>query len=208
MSARAQIRANCHKKRSFTFFAGIVLLWASAASADGPPASRVDRWQISVPLYLTGGVYYQSIGDADVTIESVTATVEFLLSSEAHPYSAAFFVDYMNSPDSRYSGSMNAGAAFELWSHRWDLTAAAMIGKSPGAPHQWGYAGRLRYRFAQLHRVGIEVVGSFDDIPSPGLMLGYYGDITGTFSLRVAAGARLSAYRERVVRAELVWRVN
>ena len=74
--------------------------------------------------------------------------------------------------------------------------------------HQWVYGGRIRYRFTERHKFGVENVGLVDDPGSPSLMLGYYGRISSKLSIKLVAGASIESWRERTARAELVWQIN
>ncbi len=209
MNARTDCKASTRRACRVTIILGFALLWVTGLSADVCADSSVDdRWQFSVPLYLTVSAFYQKKGEATVAHESVAATVEVQLASQARPYSAGLFFDYQISPDPRYDGTVIVGGLFKYRFYNWDTTTYLVYDKAPRAPSEWLYAGRIRYRLSETHKLGIEAFGSFEDSASPRLMIGYYGTISRTVSVKFVAGLNTNAGQERVARTELVWQVN
>ena len=208
MTARTDCRASTRRARRVTGLWGVALLWVTGLSADVHADPVDDRWQVSVPLYLTVSAFYQKKGEATVAYESVAASVEVQLASQARPWSAGLFFDYQISPDPRFDGTVTAGELFKYRFYHWDTTTYLVFDKAPRAPSEWLYAGQIRYRLAERHKLGIEAIGSLEDTASPKLMIGYYGTISRTVSVKFVAGLNNNAGQERVARAELVWQVN
>jgi hypothetical protein len=184
------------------------LLWVTGLSADVHADSADDRWQVSVPLYVAASAFYQKKGEAIVAYNSLTASVEVELTSQARPYSAGLFLDYVMSPDSRYDETVSVGGWLEYRFYKWDTTTYFAYDMAPGAPGERLYAGRIRYKLAQRHKLGIEAFASFEDSASPQLMLAYYGTISRTISVKFVAGLDTDADEQRVVRTELVWQIK
>ena len=179
----------------------VLIVEASAESADSD-------WQLTIPLSLQGGAYFRQIGDASVIFEALAANLELLLSSPIRPYSVALFSYQRISPDSRYSGAVSFGGLFRYRADNWDSSTYLFKNKSREAPGRWILGERIRYRIADRHKLGIEVIGTFKDPDASTLMFGYYGTISRTVSVNFVAGAKINAGRERVARTELVWRVH
>jgi hypothetical protein len=179
----------------------VLIVEAAAESADSD-------WQLSIPLYLNGGAYFQQKGDASVTHEALAANLELLLSSPMRPYSVGLFFNSRISPDSRYNGVVNLGGFLEYRADRWDTSTYLFRNQSRGAPGLWVFGERVRFRVADRHKLGIEVIGTFKDPGASTLMLGYYGTISRTISIKFVAGTNINAGRDRVARTELVWRIH
>ena len=177
---------------------------ATAANAE----SAASRWHVSFPVYLSAGAYYQSDGETTDTFQAVAGSAEVLFSSQAHPYSIGLFVGQVYSPDDRRNGAVFGGGLFEHQLRSWDTTASLFNYDSRGADRLWKYFGRVRYRFATRHKLGIEVVGPLRDPSASNLMVGYYGTITESFSVNFVVGSQVNAGRNRVARTELVWQFN
>ncbi len=176
----------------------------SQARADAPD----DGWQLSIPLYLSAGAYIISSNSGSDSFNSLNGSAELLLSSPRQPVSAALFVDYHYSPDEQYNGIFNTGGYAKYQGIRWDITAALFNHDGPASSDLWAYAGRVRYRFAENHKVGIEILAALRDASSPNLAFGYYGDISDSLSIKITAGANFKTGSKRAARTELVWQFN
>ncbi len=179
----------------------VLIVEASAESADSD-------WQLSVPLHLQGGAYFRQKGDASVTFEALAANLELLLSSPIRPYSVGLFFNSRISPDSRYNGTLNLGGFLEYRADRWDTSTYLFRNQSRGARGLWVFGEQFRYQVGDRHKLGIEVIGTFKDPGASTLMLGYYGTISHTISVKFVAGAKINAGGDRVARTELVWRIH
>jgi len=174
---------------------------ASADSAD-------NEWQLSVPLYLKGGAFFQQKGDASVSYEAFAANLELVLSSPMRPYSISLFFNQRISPDSRFNAAVNLGGLFRYKASRWDSSTYVFKSDSRGSPGLWVLGEQLRYRFADRHKLGIEAFAPIKDPGETTLMLGYYGAISRTVSIKIVAGANINAGQDRVALTEVVWQIN
>lgn len=186
----------------------VVLLGLSLVDSVARAATADDGWRLSVPLYISAGAYYLSGPGHSDAFSSANASGELVVSSPTSPYSAALFVDYHFSPDKRYNGAFSVGGYAQFQGSRWDTTAALFNHDAPDSADVWAYAGRIRYRFARRHKVGFEFLGALRDASSPGLGIGYYGDISDTLSIKIVAGPNLKSGSKRAARTELVWQFN
>ncbi len=165
------------------------------------------EWQTETRFYLSGMSYYWAKDDASAFYDTLAATGELRVKSDARPWYAGLFADYRHSTDRDYSDNLNIGGYIKYGQYRWDATAYAFVNKSPQSDDTWIYAGRLRYRVAEDHKIGIEAFSSFKNAKSPQLMLAYYGDISDNLSITVAAGRGAGNGPDLSARLELVWRV-
>jgi len=186
----------------------VAMLWLTLADSQARAATPDDGWHLSVPLTLTAGAYVISSNSRSDSFSSLNGSAELLLSSAQHPVSAALFVDYNYSPDEQYRGIVSAGGYTQYQGSRWDTTVALFNHDGPAYSGLWAYAGRLRYRFAENHKVGVEFVGALRDASSPELAIGYYGDISSSLSIKITAGANFKTGSQRAARTELVWQFN
>ncbi len=184
------------------------LIWLGAFAANAPAIAADDGWRVSVPLYLTAGSYFHSNGVSTDTYQGVVASAEIVLSSPAHPYTTGVFVAQFFSDDRRQDGTVLAGGLFEHEIRNWDSSLYVFNYDAPDAKPLWEFAGRVRYRFAARHKLGVEVVGPFRDSSTSNVMLGYYGTISRSLSVNVVAGTDLKSGQQRVARTELVWQFN
>jgi len=120
----------------------------------------------------------------------------------AWAWSASVFLDYKISLDA--ASGLRTGILFRRSASDWEGQAALFHGDPEDGPNDRGYAGRIRYRLARNHKVGVEYFG-FD---SPYLMLGYYGDVSSVLSVQFAAGANVGTPGDRAARVEFVWHVD
>ena len=199
---------NTQKARRIASLWGLALFGLPVLIVEASAETADRGWQVDVPLYVKGGAYFQQKGDAIVTHEALAANLELLLSSPIRPYSFGLFFNSRISPDNRHSGAVNLGGFFEFRADRWDTSTYLFRNQSRGAPGLWVFGEQLRYQFADGHKLGIEVIGTFEDPGASTLMFGYYGTISRTVSVNFVAGAKINAGQERVARTELVWRIH
>ena len=171
-------------------------------------ATTDDSWQLSIPAYLSAGAYHLTRSNGSHSFSSVNTAAEILISSPEHPFSAALFVDYHYSPDEQFNGILNSGGYAKYQGLRWDTTAALFNHDGTASSYVWAYAGRVRYRFAENHKFGVEILGALRDASSPDLGIGYYGDIFYTLSVKIVVGANFKTGSKRTARTELVWQFN
>ena len=165
------------------------------------------EWKTETRFYLSGMSYYWAKGNASAFYDTLAATAELRLKSDARPWYGGMFADYRYSTHHQYSDQLNIGAYIKHGQYRWDATAYAFVNKSPRTDDTWIYAGRLRYRVADDHKIGIEAFSSFENAKSPQLVLAYYGDISDNLSINLAAGRGTGNGPDLSARLELVWRV-
>ena len=199
---------NIRRARRISCLSALAVFGLSALIVEASAESAESDWQLSVPLYLKGSAYFQQNGDANVSYEVLAANLELLLSSPFRPYSFGLFVNQRISPDSRINGAVNLGGLFQFKTNYWDTSTYLFKNMSPRGPDLWVLGERIRYKVADRHKLGIEAIGTFQDPGEMTLMLGYYGTISRTVSVKFVVGAKINAGQERAARTELVWRIN
>ena len=199
---------NIQKRKTAVNCRCLGLFWLAVMTASAPAAAADDGWRVSVPLYLVAGTYYHSNGVSADTYQGVVASAEIVLSSPIHPYSAGVFVAQFLSADRNYDRTSLAGGLFEHGIRNWDSSLYLVNYDAPDASPLWKFAGRVRYRFAARHKLGVEIVGAFRDPSASTVMLGYYGTISRSLSIKLVAGSKFKSGQKRSARTELVWQFN
>ncbi len=186
---------------------GLALLWSIGLATESIAQSLDTGWKTETRLYLSGGSNYWEKNNASASYESLATTAELQFTSDARPWYVSLFADYRFSSDSRFTDQVNLGGLFKYGWRNWDATTYMFVNQSPSTQNTWLYAGRLRYRVAENHKVGIEAMGTFKYPDSLQLMLGYYGSISDSLSLNVAAGPVAGKGDDFSARLELIWQV-
>jgi len=187
---------------------GIALLWVSGFVTEGFAQSLDTGWRAGTELYLTGVTNYQKNGGSSASIDNLAATAELLFLSDARPWYVSLFANYRFSTDSRYLDNINLGALLKYEWRKWDATTYVFVNQSSETPDTWFHAGRLRYRVAENHKLGVETTAPFKDPGSLELLLVYYGEISDSLSLNVAAGPGMGEVPDFNARLELSWQIR
>jgi hypothetical protein len=187
---------------------GIALLWLSGFATEGFAQSLDTGWRAETELYLTGVTNYQKHSGSSASIDNLAATAELLFLSDARPWYVSLFASYRFSTDGRYLDNINLGALLKYEWQKWDATAYVFVNQSSETPDTWFHAGRLRYRVAENHKIGVEATAPFKDPGSVELLLVYYGKISESLSLNVAAGPGMGEVPDFNARLELTWQIH
>ncbi len=187
---------------------GIALLWAFGFATEGFAQSLDTGWRAETELYLTGMTNYQKNGGSSASIDNLAATAELLFLSDTRPWYVSLFANYKFSTDGRYLDNINLGALLKYEWRKWDATTYVFVNQSTETPDTWFNAGRLRYRVAENHKLGVEAMSAFKDPGSLELMLVYYGEISDSLSLNVAAGPGIGEVPDFNARLELTWQIH
>ncbi len=187
---------------------GIALVWASGFATDGFAQSLDTGWKTETQIYLTGMTSYQKNGGSSSSIDNLAATAELKFLSDARPWYVSLFANYKFSTDSRYLDNINLGALLKYKWNKWDATAYVFVNQSSATPDTWFNASRVRYRVAENHKLGVEAMAPFKDPGSLELMLVYYGEISDSLSLNVAAGPGIGEVPDFNARLELSWQIH
>ncbi len=158
-------------------------------------------------LYLSALGYYWAKDDASARFDNLAATTELRITPCHRSWHAGLFVDYRYSADHLHHDKLNIGSLINFGRHRWDARLYAFVSTSPRSRHHWVYMGRVRYRLADDHKVGLEAIGNFRHAKAPQLLLAYYATVTDSLSLTLAAGRGTHAGPDLSARLELAWRV-
>jgi len=166
------------------------------------------NWKFELPVLLTAGTYTQDTPRSTYSHNALSAFVEFRLRSTHHPLSIGLFVDRRISPDNRIPDMLKTGTILRHQRNNWDTLVAIFRSRPFGRPSSWGYAGRVRYRFGDGHKFGIESFGKHKQFEASYVMFGYYGAISRVVSFQLVAGSNVSSSRDRAARMEIIWQIN
>ena len=208
MCSRTSARQFVWTARRFGRACGIALLWAFGFATEGFAQSLDTGWRAETELYLTGMTNYQKNGGSSTSIDNLAATAELLFLSDAQPWSVSLFANYKFSTDGRYLANINLGALLEYKWRKWDATMYMFVNQSSETPDTLFHAGRFRYRVAENHKLGVETTVPFKDPGSLELMLVYYGEISDSLSLNLAAGPGIGDVPDLNARLELTWQIH
>jgi len=208
MCSRTSARQFVSTARRIGPACGIALLWAFGFATEGFAQSLDTGWRAETELYLTGMTNYQKNGGSSASIDNLAATAELLFLSDAQPWYVSMFANYKFSTDGRYLDNLNLGALLRYDWNKWDVTTYVFVNQLPETPDTWFNAGRVRYRVAENHKLGVEITVPFKDPGSLELMLVYYGEISTSLSLNVAAGPGIGEIADFNARLELTWQIH
>jgi hypothetical protein len=183
-------------------------LWMTVASSTAFAEPGNVGWKTDSQLYLTGMSNFRQTQSGLASFNTVAATAEIKISNLARPYYGGLFADYRTSGSESVGNSINIGGYFRYDLSEWDATTWLFASKSDGVAESWIYAGRLRYRVAENHKVGIEVTSSLSRFDSPALAVGYYGSLSDSLSLNIIADHGLGKRSDIAARMKLVWRIH
>ncbi|MDX1508637.1 MAG: hypothetical protein R3358_10190 [Woeseiaceae bacterium] len=187
---------------------GLLGLWAELAGAEPSIEPVCCDWELSAPFYVSGTAYYFDDGNTSTGLHTLSLAAELKLSSKGSPWQTGIFVDRRFSDNSAADGIFNSGGFVKNYTGRWDTSLWIFNHNPPNASSQWVFATRVRYLLAPRHKLGLEVFGLFDDASEPDLLLGYYGDVTDRWSVKLVAGANIHDPSKRILRTELVFQLH
>ncbi len=197
MKSRAQNRRASRRVWVSTLL--LVMAVATNACAD---------WQADVELYLTGMTDYVQKDQTLATYNFVASTAELTISSRDRPYYASLFADYRFSTNGDLPDIVNLGGYVKYIMRRWDATTYLFVNKTSRTEDAWYYVGRLRYRVAENHKVGVFTTGSLAYPGSLDFAFGYFGSISDSLSLNVVADPGINKGPDFAAHMELVWQVH
>ena len=181
----------------------IVAVSCARASASNEPA----HWNAELPVYLTATTAYRSGTGSWRGIASIL--VELRLARVDRPWSIGPVVEVHRTVNGRDDTTVGAGIIVRHHHRHWDTTAIVYRHMPQHAPdYSWNYGARLRYQVSPAGRIGAEAYGAIRRIESSDLWIGYYGDVTRTFSFRLLAGTNLDDPGARLLRLDLVLEVH
>jgi len=186
----------------------IALLSISLITLTGHAAPVSTDWHAETQFYLSGMMNFRSENGYSNSWDTVAATAEIKVSSEARPYHGGFFADYRFSSDKHFDDIVNLGIYMKYGLQKWDATTFLFINKMHGRRDTRVYAGRLRYRIFENHKLGIEAMGSFRNPESPALAFGYYGSLTDALSLNVILDPGVNHSPDFAAHVELTWQIR
>ena len=176
-----------------------MLLAANAGHADQCRSG----WQTQTEFYLKGINSHHHSAHATSKNSTVAGTAIVKFVSCEQPYHTGLIADYSVSGD-----VLNLGGFFRYNWRAWDATTWLSSYQSRDNAPSWMYAGRLRMRVADNHKLGMETFGSFHDPAVRSYALGYYATLSRSLSLNVLADPGFSNNTNVAVRMELLWQIH
>jgi len=179
----------------------LAVIIALLGLASSPAAAATDfGWRVRPEFSVVASANYARGNGEASGYSTASAVLELELRPEARPYRITTFVSYSAADDRRHDAQFNFGAYASYDLARWDTTSWLVVNKSPGNPHAWLYATRLRYRLAAGHKLGVEAMAPLRDANAPLLLGGYYGSLSSSWSIKLLAGTSVAGDADVVVR--------
>ncbi|MDX1517306.1 MAG: hypothetical protein R3288_10725 [Woeseiaceae bacterium] len=200
------MRLVLHRRRTRLIVAGLLLSSSCAVPASAAP--DIAPWRAELPVYLTAILHYRGTDDSHDSRAIASILAELRLRHADRPWSIGPVVEVHRNVTGRDDTAVGAGIIFRHAHEHWDTTALVFRHMPLHAPDAWNYAARLRYRVSPTGKLGAEVYGAVDSMESSDLMVGWYGDITRTLSIRLLAGTTIDRSDARLARIDVVLQLN
>jgi hypothetical protein len=137
--------------------------------------------------------------------DAIVGSTQLRFSSPARPIVAGLLIEY-RLVDEQADMLLVAGM-FTYRTPKWTASASPFYEKTEHRDAgRWDYWTGVRRHVASRHALGVELSGSIDTGRAEKLMLGYYGTITETLRVSVAAGPGWAAGPDWVATASVTWR--
>ena len=167
-----------------------------------------DSWQFSFPVSMSGGAYFKKNSGQSTTIDGIYSFGELRLSSKFRSYSLGVFFDHFSSSIDSANGARSMGAVHRFKANSWDFANYVFGHKPTRGRRYWAFANRVRYRIVDNHKIGLETIASFRSASEPKIMLGYYGDLSKSTSVKLSVGTALNATAPKFAQVEFSWDVH
>ena len=169
---------------------------------------QASAWIAEPQLYLAGISQIRKTHGLSDTRQSVLTAAELKFRSETHRWTASLFAEYQFSRDDQFDDIVNLGGFIKYQLGNWDTATYLFAETSSGHSESWIYAGRVRYRLAENHKVGMQAAGALDTSISPPVAFGYYGSISDSLSVNIIADPGINGAVKFAARMELVWQLR
>ena len=188
-----------------------IAFWAAALarlSGSAEAAESASGWRFEKDLYLTAISNYVDSGGRSATFDTYAATAELSVMHGGRPWYGGLFVDFRDSPSRYVDDNFNVGGFFRYNFTRWDSTAWLFSNQAPGGRNTWMYAARLRYRFADTHKLGAEMLAPVSNADRALVMFGYYGSPAEAWTVKLLAGTGAGTATHFAGRLEIVFQAH
>lgn len=186
----------------------VAILLALSAWLPTVAAAEPARWHAELPVYLTTTMLHQRSDDTRDSRSIASILAELQIRPGSRPWSIGPVIEIHRTVSGGDDTAIGSGIIFRHYRGRWDTTAIAFRHMPRHAANTWNYGARLRYRITSMGKLGAETYGVFGRERDSSLWLGYYGDVTRSFSYRLLAGSSIDRRNERLLRLDLVLQVN
>jgi hypothetical protein len=173
----------------------------TAASSPGEEA----RWQPKTVLQFAVRADYVGAQSRATRRDAVVGTAHLRFESPARPLTAGLMIEY-RIVDEQADTLLVAGM-FTYQRRKWTAAASPYYQRTAQrAGADWHYWGSVRRYIASRHALGVELFGALETGRPAKWMLGYYGTITESLSVSVAAGSGFDAGPDWVASTSVTWR--
>jgi len=181
----------------------LLVVLVSAATAEAGDR----RWTSEPQVKLTGAGNAYWSGGSDGHYASLTASLGRKFASPTRPRKAGVLAAYRVSSGDREPDALLALGWATAEFSRWQTNlVAGYVDPRRGAGHLL-YLGKLRFRVADEHWLGIEAMGCAGG-GRPAAQLVYEGEIAGHLKLRIGLGLGAGGRSELLAGSEFEWRIG
>jgi len=188
-----------------------IAFWATAlshVSGSAEASESAGGWRLEKDFYLAAITNYVDAGGRSAAYDTFAATAELSVVHAGRPFYGGLFVDFRDSSSRHLDDNLNVGAYFRYNFARWDSTAWLFSNQAPGGRNTWLYAARLRYRFADSHKLGAEMLAPVSNADEALMMFGYYGSPSDAWTIKVLGGTGTGTAVDFAGRVEIAYRVR
>lgn len=163
------------------------------------------RWQAKAVFELGARADYVGAQGHVGRRDAVVGSMYLRFASPARPIIAGLMIEY-RLVDEQADTLLVAGM-FTYEMPKWTAAASPFYKKTAHrAAGDWDYWASVRRHIAGHHALGVELFGALETGRPEKWLLGYYGAITETLSVSVAAGSGFGAGPDWVARTSVTWR--
>jgi len=179
-------------RRSGAFAVRLAVVIAVIHASDDTPMD-VHAAELGLPVHLTANTFSSKAAGDWETFTTLAASAELELVSFDRSRSASAFVEYHVSREDRVDGTLFTGVSAGYRLARWDFKGAWFTARLPGSDSVDKFKVRVRYRFRDNHKLGLEYLAAVDAADDGELRLGYYGTLGHGLTIKFLIGGNLDA---------------
>jgi hypothetical protein len=191
----------------WSLLVAIALLSTPQARGETDAMSADDeaQWHAETVFQIAARTDYSSTQDRLRRRHAIVGTTQLRFTSPARPIVAGLMIEYQWVDE--HADALLVAGLLTYKMPKWTAAAGPYYKKAAQhAAGDWHYWGSVRRRIANRQSLGVEIFGALETGRPAKWLVGYYGTITETLSVSVAAGTEFDAGPDWVARTSVMWR--